>query len=354
MSWTKQKIESKLHEKLSKDFLESPSDVDKFYGYYTSARDLLISDNIYKDIKFIQKDLSDHGEDHIMDVMRYAEKLLGNEIEDLHAIQIYFICMLILFHDVGNLTVDRMRHHEQDVIREIYDYIRGRKREFDEERILVPEVASKHSGTASDGSKDTINELSILPPHLFGCEIYSKKSAALLRFADELAEGPHRTSIFMNKYYNYPYSQNSIIYHKYAEITKTNVDRQNERICLTYNFSIQANKGVISEKTHVEFIDLFRFTIGRMLKLEAERKYCKYYCDWLSPFKKTHVTFNFLIENIDDERSKAIRIDPGISELFLDDLTLPVGENPDKFFSHNNKYSPEEVYNSIKIEFNGK
>lgn len=354
MAWNKQKIETKLYERLKIDFSESPADAEKYYGYYTYARDLLVAENIFNDIKVIQKGLSDHSENHIMDVLSNASKLLGNKIDELDAIQVYFICMLILFHDVGNLTVDRKIHHEQDVIREVYDYIRNMKKEFDEERILVPEVASKHSGTASDGSKDTINELTLLPPHLFSTEIHSKKCAALLRFADELAEGPHRTSIFMNKYYHYPYSDNSVIYHKYAEITKTNIDRKNERVCLTYNFTIPAKDGVISELSHNEFVELFNFTINRMLKLEAERKYCKYYCDWLEPFKKTHVTFNFLVENEVAGRLKALRIEPGISQLFLDDLTLPIGENPEKFFSEHLQYKPEAVFNSINVALHEK
>lgn len=354
MAWSKQKIETKLYEKLKLEFDESPSDADKYFGYYTSARDILVAENIFNDIKIIQKGLSDHGENHIMEVMSNAYRLLGNRIEDLDAIQIYFICMLVLFHDVGNLTGDRKVHHEQDVIREVYDYIRNKKKEFEEERILVPEVASKHSGTASDGSKDTINELTLLPPHLFNTEIHSKKCAALLRFADELAEGPHRTSIFMNKYYNYPYEQNSVLYHKYAEITKINIDRGNERVCLTYTFVIPAKNAIISQQDHQEFVQLFGFAIMRMLKLEAERKYCKYYCDWLEPFKKTHVTFNFLVENEVDGRTKPIRIDPGISQLFLDDLTLPVGEQINQFYKSNSTYDPESVFDSIKLALNEK
>jgi len=354
MAWNKQKIETKLHEKLKIEFEESPADADKYFGYYTYARDILVAENIFNDIKVIQKGLSDHGENHIMNVLSNANKLLGERIDKLSAIQIYFICMLILFHDVGNLTVDRKKHHEQDVIREVYDYIRKKNKEFDEERILVPEVASKHSGTACDGSTDTINELSLLPPYLFGAEIYSKKCAALLRFSDELAEGPQRTSIFMNKHYDYPYDANTVIYHKYAEITKINIDRKNERVCLTYNFNLTAKDGAISAKEQNDFIDLFNFAVKRMLKLEAERKYCKYYCDWLEPFKKTHVTFNFLVDNETEGTTKTMRIDPGINQLFLDDLTLPTGETPNNFFNQNSTYEPETVFNFINMAIHEK
>jgi len=348
MAWNKQKIEGILFDKLKFFFSESPSEADKFFGYYTIARDTLLSENIFNDIKIIQPGLSDHGENHIMEVLSNANKLLGHKITDIDAMQIYFICVLILFHDVGNLTVDRSIHHQQDVIREVYDYIRHQSIEFDEERILIPEVASKHSGNASDGSKDTINELSHLPQHLFTTPIHSRKCAALLRFADELAEGPQRTSIFMNKYYNYPYDINSIIYHKYAEITKINIDRDNERICITYNFKIHAIEGIIAEEEHLNFLELFGFTIKRMLKLENERKYCKYYCDWLEPYKKTHIIFNFIIENNIDGKLKSKRIISDFSEIYLNDLVIPGQNSADKFYEENIEFEPEKVFNTIK------
>jgi hypothetical protein len=347
MAWTLQEIEATLDARLKEKFSNNLSDATKYFGYYTYARDILISEKIFDSVKTIQRDLSDHGQDHIMEVLSNAQKLLGKEIREIDAIQLYFVCVLILFHDVGNLTTDRTKHHEQDVIREVYDFVRNRKREFDQERNLIPEVASKHSGTASDGSIDTISELSTLPPHLFETQIHSKHCAALLRFADELAEGPQRTSTFMNKYYNYPYSEKSVIYHKYAEITDINIDRLLERVCVTYNFSINASEGVISEEEHNNFIELFRFSIRRMLKLEAERKYCKYHCSWLEPFKKTHVSFNFMIENTSGGKVKAQRIQPKISELFLNDLTLPV-DHVDSFFKHKPDYEPENVFNLIK------
>jgi hypothetical protein len=354
MAWNTQEIELHLEKALKKKFKQASNNASKYLGYYTYARDMLISEKIYDDIKVIQKGLSDHGENHVMDVLENTHKLLGNDLNRIEPLQLYFICLLVLFHDVGNLTADRTKHHEQDVIREIYDYIRNKKKEFDEERVLIPEVASKHSGTASDGSIDPIKELSTQPPFLFRTEIHTKNCAGLLRFADELAEGPHRTSTFMNKYYNYPYPEKSIIYHKYAEIAKINIDRRNERICLTYNFSINAINGIISEKEHDDFIELFYFTIRRMLKLEAERKYCKYYCRWLEPFKKTHVTFNFIIENSIGGSVRAIRIHPQISELYLDDLTLPINVNPNEFFKERLSFEPETLFQSIKVAFNEK
>ena len=351
MAWVKLNIETKLKERLNEKFASNLTEADKYFAFYTVARNKLVDDKIYDDIKVIQKGLSDHGENHIMEVLNNAFRLLGKEIDDMDPIQLYFICLLILFHDVGNLTVDRKKHHEASVIQEIYHYVRNNDSKFDEESALVSQVASKHSGIASNGSKDTINELTILPPHLFDTKIYTKKCAALLRFADELAEGPQRTSLFMNQYYNFPYEKKSIIYHQYAEITNVAIDGENERVCLTYNFHIKATNGKISIAEGKKFSKLVLFTIMRMLKVDAERKYCKYYCDWLGPFKKTSVTYNFWIDN----KFKAMIKRELVYnvQLSLDDLVLP-DENVKAFLASHKEYSPPKLLSQIKKAFNGK
>jgi hypothetical protein len=281
----------------------------------------------------------------------------SEEIEYINGIQLYFICVLVLFHDVGNLTVDRKKHHEEEVIRVVYNHVRKLEREFDDEQILIPEIASKHSGTAVDGSKDTIGDLGIYPRHLFGVKIHTKKCAALLRFADELAEGTQRTSVFMNKYHNYPYDHNSIIYHKYAEITKIDIDREHERICVRYNFTIKVKDGQIEKDDNKEFIELFDFSIKRMLKLEAERKYCRYYCDWLSPFKRTHISFNYFTEEVKSGeivRKMIIPDNKYLNEYFFDDLTLPDDNSSQTFINKHTEFDSNNAFDSLKKAFDGK
>jgi hypothetical protein len=368
MAWNQRKIEIELRKKLEAEFEHDKSQADKYYSYYTKALTTLLNDDIFNSIRIIQKGLSDHGENHIMNVLdnvyellvhrKYditSNRLIAEEIETVDAIQLYFICVLILFHDVGNLTVDRKKHHEQEVVRQVYNYVRKFEKEFDDEQILIPEVASKHSGVASDGSKDTISELGIKsPPYLFGRKIYTKKCAALLRLADELAEGPQRTSIFMNKHYNYPYPKDSDIFHKYAEITRIDIDRENERICVRYNFILKIVNGKIDLGKNKDFTELFGFALKRMLKLEAERKYCRYHCDWLSPFKRTSVTFNYLTEEIIDGEKIRRRIVPDneyLNEYFFDDLTLPDIESTNNFISKHSEFDANNVFNSIKKVF---
>ncbi|MDB5278432.1 MAG: hypothetical protein JWR61_3387 [Ferruginibacter sp.] len=354
MAWTLQEIEVALEKNLKRKFKHSPAEATKYFGYYTYARDTLISEKIFDAVGSLKKDLSDHGQDHIMNVLANAGKLLGKEVDKMDAIQLYFICMTVLFHDVGNLIANRETHHQHNIIREIYDYVRNKAKEFSDERMLVPEVASKHSGTAGDGSKDTIKELHEETPYLFETPIHTKMTAALLRLADEMAEGYHRTSIYMNKYYNYPYAENSKIYHKYGEIARPFIDRKGKRIGITYYFTLCAKDGIITEESHNDFIELYSFTIRRMLKIEAERKYCKYYCEWLSPFNKTDITFNYFVDNDTNGeiKSKQVRLDN--AQLVLNDLVLPIDETLEKFFKEKSSYEPENVFNSIKSAFDEK
>lgn len=371
MAWSQRKIEIELKRKLEVEFNHDKTKADKYYGYYTKALATLLNDDIYNSIRIIQKGLSDHGENHIMDVLDNAyellvhrkydattQKLISEEIDSVDAIQLYFICVLILFHDVGNLIADRKAHNEQEIIREVYNHVRKFETEFDDEQILIPEVASKHSGKAMNGSKDTIGDLGIYPKHLFGFKIHTKKCAGLLRLADELAEGPQRTSIFMNKYYDYPYPDDSDIYHKYAEITKIDIDREHERICIRYNFILKIVEGKIEETNNKDFIELFEFALKRMLKLEAERKYCRYHCsDWLSPFKRTHITFNYFTEEVIEEKKLRRRIIPNneyLNEYFFDDLTLPDSETSLSFINKHNEFEAVNVFTSLKTAFDEK
>lgn len=352
MAWNTQEIEACLKACLEKKYRLALNDAEKYYDYYIDAREFLLSEKVYQGIQSQQKDLSDHGENHIMEVLANAYKLLGlkDDPDKIDAIQLYFICMLILFHDVGNLIAGRATHNEEGVIRQIYDKVREGKTGFNQERLQVPSVASKHSGIARDGSFDTIKDLDPLPIYLFDTAIEARNCAGLLRFADELAEGPQRTSVFMNKYFNYPYQENSVIYHKYAEITTINIDRKTNRICVTYMFTIKAENGVIPKKEKDDFIGLFCFTLQRMLKLEAERKYCKYYCTWLEPFKMTQVTFNFWVENhsSSDGQKKAHRVDTELQSIELNDLHLPSKEQYDDFMKKRTDLEPDKIFADIE------
>ena len=67
-----------------------------------------------------------------------------------------------------------------------------------------------------------------------------RELAAVLRFADELAEGPQRTSEFMQE--EGLYDSESQQFHDYANITNILIERQNSRIVITYEIDIDVNR----------------------------------------------------------------------------------------------------------------
>ena len=115
-------------------------------------------------------------------------------------------------------------------------------------------------------------------------EIKLRELASILRFADELSEGPQRTSHYLNS--KSKIAEDAQIYHEYASITNIFVDKGNNRIAITYNIDYTSSERIE---------ELLEFTYRRILKLDAERRYCKYYAPILDKLKKTDAQINFTI-----------------------------------------------------------
>jgi hypothetical protein len=154
---------------------------------------------------------------------------------------------------------------------------------FNSERLLILKTTQAHCGKTNSGSKDTLKDIEI-KSSLSGEPIQLQEIASILRLADELAEGPQRTS-------DYLFAANKIAddskkYHRYAQITDIFIDRGNERIVLQYHIDIK-------DETADTLRKLLMFVYERIIKLNEERVYTKFHSKLLSPFKKTEVTFNF-------------------------------------------------------------
>lgn len=235
--------------------------------------------NIYGEIKAVEEDLTDHSERHIRNVQDNAARLIGEEGKNkFSGVELYFLALSILFHDVGNIN-GRKGHNKK--VTDIYNKIRNNESHFNQERRLILKAVSAHCGESSKGDKDTLNELEE-KSDLFGHALRLRELAAVLRFADELAEGPQRTSDYMiekNKF-----SEENLIYHEYAQITSPYIDRGGSRIAVSYD--IDCNQCEDLKK-------LLVFTYKRVLKLDLERRYCKYYAPILDVFKRTDVSYEF-------------------------------------------------------------
>ena len=265
--WEPVKIEEYTKDRLINDL---GGDIgSQLYAIYILTRKNLVED-ILPHIRAIQPDLTDHGPDHIKNVLNNAEKLLGNDINNLRPLELYLLIMVIIFHDAGNIF-DREDH--QHKIAQIYEYARPAPRDLQEKKLILRAV-SAHCGETEEGSKDTLKDLDE-NNNLHGHPVALRKIAAILRFADELAEGPHRTSKFIEMTGGYPDS--SKIYHQYADITGISIDRGLSRIALTYHIDLDKNGNNFDFSKSDALFHLLDFTYKRIIKLNEERLYARYY-----------------------------------------------------------------------------
>ncbi len=280
--WQDTNIEKYLKTGLYSTF--NTQDADMYFSLYIQAKDFLCK-NIYSEIKGKEPGLTDHSERHVKNVLDFAWKLISynDSIKDFNIIEIYLLCTCILFHDAGNLH-GREEHNKK--VADIYNTIRSASMtDCKQERQLLLRIIKAHCGKSAKGDKDTLLDIEV-NNNLYDYQIKVRDLAAILRFADELAEGPQRTSQYMID--RGMIQENSLLYHKYAtSINEIHVDKGNGRIVLSYNIDCPVED--------VTFKDLMKFVYTRIIKLDTERRYCKYYASSLDVLKKTEASINFTI-----------------------------------------------------------
>jgi hypothetical protein len=305
--WESSKIEDELKLRLE----SQGSNGESLWGRYLSARTLLIG-QILPWIRSNEPDLTDHGPDHIRNVLDNAYQLLGNTAQ-LSTEELYILCQSVLFHDVGNIF-GRKKHNLK--INAIYGEVFKGLWLNRQEMALVVSIGRSHSGKSTDGTSDTLKDLK--DDFIFGSKVRVQSLAAVLRFADELAEGPQRTSTYMVEAASF--SDESMIYHKYAQVTTPSIDLGGGRVALTYHIDIE-DVDFESSAVLQSFCDLMRYVYSRIHKLDSERRYCKHYSALLEPFKKTSISMSFW------KGTEALEsIGPSIE---LDDLFIPGVDSKD-------------------------
>ena len=320
-------LERIMAEKLKSDEQMSDEFRSQLMTDYLSAKSYF-KRNIYGEIKAVEEDLTDHSERHIRNVQDNAARLIGEEGKiNYNGTELYFLALSILFHDVGNIN-GRKDHNKK--VTDIYNKIRNNESHYSQERRLVLKAVGAHCGASSKGDKDTLIELDE-QCDLYGHSLRLRELAAVLRFADELAEGPQRTSDYMIE--NKKFSDESLIYHEYAQITRPYIDRGGSRIVVSYD--IDCNQCKDLEK-------LLVFTYTRVLKLDLERRYCKYYAPILDVFRRTDISYEF---NHDGNP-----MDLGLDKISLEDKYTYMDVNDgeiDKFLKRFPKYSIHNILEQI-------
>ena len=192
-------------------------------------------------IGVINKDLTDHSPKHIQNVVNNCGKLI--DINSLNPIEHYLLLLCAYFHDLGNhYGRKEHQHYAGKCFAKIY---KGDMGETIIMRLkqMVTDICQAHCGEASDKTTNTLKYVN-REDYIFENTVRLQALAAVLRFADELAEGRQRTNKFLNE--AGVIDPESSIYHVYADSTHIAIDSNQKRINLNYTVTLKNN--VISDQ----------------------------------------------------------------------------------------------------------
>lgn len=177
--------------------------------------------------------------------------------------------MSIQIHDLGNMR-GRTGHEARAI--EILDSVY--KNLDSTERSIINDIVEAHSGDI-EGDKDKISHLEEETIHIE--KIHTRFVAAILRFADELADDPNRASINLLK--EGQLKKGSEIHHLYAYSLTTTLLPPNSKT-INLNFTIEKE---FAEKKYGKYdkdlktdteVYLLEEIFERTLKMHLEGIYC--------------------------------------------------------------------------------
>jgi len=217
--------------------------------------------------------LTDHGPDHIATVIQRASALLDDHSEKfprLTSYEVFLLLMAIHFHDVGNLY-GREEHEKK--ASEVMDIVAEMAKLNVIERRTILRIARAHGGKLN-GDSDTI---SVLPPKetINSQSIRTQSLAAILRFADELADDSSRAHAAMEKLG--VISKGSEVFHAYASALHSVQVKPHEHV-VNLGFAFHRNDAERTfgkqGKGKLKHVYLLDEIYDRTFKMHLERQYC--------------------------------------------------------------------------------
>lgn len=233
--------------------------------------------------------LNDHGPEHISKVIERAYALIVDANEELTEMEVFVLLCAIQIHDIGNV-LGRAGHEKK--LMEIFETNSASLILDTAEKRIIKTIAMVHGGRAADGSKDTISSLRVKEP-ILGYNIRTRYLAAILRFADELADDStraNRVACDLNIV-----GTDSQIYHDYSRaLHSVNVEKDEEthghKIMLCYELLATDMEKTYSMGGAPKY--LLDEIYDRTLKMEQERRYCMKFMYQYIYFGKIEVTIN--------------------------------------------------------------
>ena len=214
--------------------------------------------------------LTDHGTQHITTVIRRAgELLVDGQSLLLTPYEAFLLLTAIHFHDVGNVFGrDKHERHITTLLQDLDDSLMGSD---GIERRMIRDIAMAHGGYAdSEGhDKDTIGRLSWEPARN-NREPRVQLLAAVLRFADELADDHTRTSRFL---IDNQLVQSSEVYHVYADrLRQVSIRPEDHKVVL--QFELDVAHAITKYWKGSRKVYLYDEIVERSLKMHREHVYC--------------------------------------------------------------------------------
>ncbi len=245
--------------------------------------------------------LTDHGPEHIKMVIRRAGELLGHPVSSypqLDTYEVYLLLMAAHFHDIGNLY-GRKEHEKKTG--PIMDHLGNLVGTEMVEKKAIRQIASSHGGSIN-GDKDTIHRLSKRDP-LLGVDVNFQAIAAILRFADELADDSTRAARALIELGVIP--TKSEVFHAYSKsLQSVQVKPSQGLVVLRFSFLKSAATYKFGKgRRKVYLLDEI---YERTLKMHFERQYCMRF---MREFVKIDA-LDVKIEIYEDENSMTPCIDP--------------------------------------------
>ncbi len=212
--------------------------------------------------------LTDHGPNHIRKLMQRMGALLSSGEGSLTPYEVYILLVAAQFHDVGN--VFGRAKHEENASRVMQDA--GKLIGIDAvERRYIYDIAEAHGGE----DRDKIRKLE-RRTHVRGLPIRPQMLAAILKFADEIAEDSERAARFLLDQGKVPSA--SELYHTYAEsLNSVAVDSTAREVKMRFDLRRQMVLRTFLKPTadHPDHrVFLMDEIFSRTVKTHYERTYC--------------------------------------------------------------------------------
>lgn len=212
--------------------------------------------------------LNDHGPSHIKTVIDRASQMIGDPKNRLSPYEVYVLLVAIHLHDLGNIY-GRKGHEKR--LAEIMSHIGTRLGEDAVELKIIRSVAAAHGGRDSDDRNiDTIGALQPVEPFR-NEEVRMQLLAAILRFADELADDTDRASGLAMSLDKLPVDAK--IYHQYAkQLHSVRVLRDSDSVDLRFTLDSDVACRTFAKKGVPQY--LLDEIYCRTMKMHVERIYC--------------------------------------------------------------------------------